>query len=117
MAGKKGRSDDSEDWRRFQKFQEENTQLKKEVTKLRKLVKEACIDSLSERLKRQEQGLEPRKPLCETCGNDDITPIDVFRADGTFVFNLCNNCGSRSPIKRKKEPKIKKEIKNDELDQ
>jgi len=116
MAGRKPRKDNKEDWERFDKFKTENEQLRKEVTKLRRLVKESCTDSLSERLKRQEQGLEPRKPLCETCGNDDITPIDVFRADGTFVFNLCNNCGSRSPIKRKKEPKVKKEIKNEELD-
>ncbi|CAB4125478.1 hypothetical protein UFOVP53_148 [uncultured Caudovirales phage] len=113
MAGKKGKRDDSEDWRRFQKFQEENTALKKEVTKLRKLVKEAYVDSLNEKLKRQEKGLEPRKPLCEICGNDDLAEIDINRADGTFMFHLCNNCGSRSAVKRKKEVK-KKEVKNED---
>lgn len=113
MAGKKGRKDDSEDWRRFQKFQEENTQLKKEVAKLRKLVKESYVDSLNEKLKRQKDGEDPIKPLCSTCGNDDLHNVDVLRADGAFFFVICNNCGNRSSIKKKKEIKPKKVI-NDE---
>lgn len=114
MAGRKPRKDNREDWQRYDKFKTENEQLRKEVTKLRKLVKEAFVDTLSEKLKRQEEGLEPRKQLCETCGNDDLTAIDVTRPDGSFTFHLCNNCGTRSSMKRKKEPKVKKEVKNEE---
>jgi hypothetical protein len=110
MAGRKPRKDSKEDWQRFDKFKTENEQLRKEVTKLRKLVKETCIDSLNEKLKRQEKGLDPVKPLCEVCGNDDLHNVDVLRADGAFFFVICNNCGNRSSIKKKKEIKPKKVI-------
>lgn len=94
-----------EDWVKFNKFRDENTKLKKEVTKLRKLVKDAFTDELDVKVKRQEQGLEPRKPVCEICGNDNLTVLDINRADGAFTLNLCNSCGNRSGLKKKKETK------------
>lgn len=113
MSNKKPKKENKDDWERFDKFKNENEQLRKEVSKLRKLVKDTCIDSLNEKLKRQKDGLDAIKPLCQTCGNDDLAEIDIHRADGTFMFYLCNNCGSRSSVKKKKEIK-KKEIKNED---
>jgi predicted Zn-ribbon and HTH transcriptional regulator len=103
----RGKREKKDDWVRYKKIHDENSKLKKEVTKLRKLVKETVIDSLDEKQKRQDEGLEVRKPLCEVCGNDNLTAIDIPRADGTFSFNLCNSCGHRSAMKRKKEIKTK----------
>lgn len=101
----RGKKEKKDDWVRFKKFQDENAKLKKEVTKLRKLVKESIVDTLDEKQKRQDEGLEARKPLCEVCGNDNLTEINVPRADGNFSFNLCNSCGHRSVMKRKKDVK------------
>lgn len=103
----RGKKEKKDDWVRFKKFQDENSRLKKEITKLRKLVKETVIDTLDEKQKRQDEGLEPRKPICEVCGNDNLTALDIPRADGTFTLNLCNSCGHRSSLKRKKELKVK----------
>ena len=91
-----------EHWRRYEKFKEENQKLRKEVTKLRKLVKEMYSDRLQEKLKRQEDGLDPVKPLCEVCGNDDLAEVDIKRADGDFYIRVCNTCGTRSDMKKKK---------------
>ena len=99
MGRKKNNEDD---WRRFNKFKEDNQRLKKEVTKLRKLVKEVCFDKLEERLKRQEDGLDPIESLCETCGGDDLTNVPINRPDGGFEIKMCNNCGTRSSMKRVK---------------
>ena len=97
-----GRKRNSEEyWRRYEKFKEENQKLRKEVTKLRKLVKEMYSDSLQEKLRRQEEGLDPIKPLCEICGNDDLTELPIRRADGEFFIRTCNNCGTRSDMKKK----------------
>ena len=95
-----GRRNKEDDWRRFNKFREENSKLRKEVSKLRKLVKETYADKLEERLKRQEDGLEPVKPLCEICGNDDLTMVAINRPDGKFEIKVCNNCGSRSNMEK-----------------
>lgn len=92
-----------DEWRRFNKFQEENIKLRKEVSKLRRLVKETYSDALKEKLDRQEQGLEPVKPLCEICGNDDLTEVPIVRPDGKFKIDVCNNCSSRSDMKKVKE--------------
>lgn len=96
------RSDEGE-WRRYNKFKEENQKLRKEVSKLRKLVKELHSTSLQQKLKRQEDGLEPVKPLCEICGNDDLSEVPIKRMDGNFTINVCNNCGTRSKMKKAKK--------------
>lgn len=96
--GRKRRSE--EDWRRYSKFKEDNQKLRKEVTKLRKLVKELTQDHLAEKLRRQSEGLEPIKPLCETCGNDDLDIIPINRPDGEFEIRVCNSCGQRSEMKK-----------------
>lgn len=98
-----GRRNKEEDWHRFNKFKEENQKLRKEVSKLRKLVKEMYSDKLEERLKRQEEGLEPIKPLCETCGNDDLGTLSIKRPDGEFEIKVCNVCGTRSSMKKVKK--------------
>lgn len=100
MARKRHNEDD---WRRFNKFKEENVKLRKEVSKLRKLVKEMYSDRLEEKLRRQEEGIDPVKPLCEICGNDDLTEVPINRADGKFIIRVCNNCGTRSGMKKVKD--------------
>lgn len=111
---RKPKKTEEDDWKRFQHFQSENADLKKEIVKLRKLVRETCVDSLNEKLKRQKDGIEPIKPLCHICGNEDLKNVDVVRPDGTFYFAICNSCGSKSTLKKKKEVK-KKEV--DDLQQ
>ena len=110
MAGRKPKKTSEDDWKRFDHFKAENEQLRKEVTKLRKIVKDTCVDSLSEKLKRQEKGLDPIKPLCECCGNDNLQNVDILRPDGAFSFSVCNSCGTRSQIKKKREVKKKEAI-------
>ena len=97
-----GRKDREEDWHRFNKFKEENQKLRKEVSKLRKLVKEVYSDKLEQRLRRQEEGLEPIKPLCETCGNENLSLLPIKRSDGEFEIRICNICGTRSNMKKVK---------------
>lgn len=99
----RGKKEKKDDWVRFKKFQDENSRLKKEVTKLRKLAKETLIDGLQEKQNRKDEGLEPRKSLCEVCGNDNITFMDITRPDGTFTLYLCKSCGHRSAMKKKKD--------------
>ena len=96
MARKKN----EDDWRRHHKFKEENVKLRREVSKLRKLVKEAYSDRLEERLKRQEDGLEPYKQLCEICGNEDLLDIPINRPDGKFTIRMCNCCDHRGDMKK-----------------
>lgn len=98
--GRKRKSE--EDWHRYNKFKEDNQKLRKEVGKLRKLVKELTQDRLEERLRRQSEGLEPVKPLCETCGNDDLGSVPINRPDGQFEIRVCNSCGQRSEMKKVK---------------
>lgn len=104
----KGKKESKEDWVKFNNFRDENVRLKKEVTKLRKLVKDSLIDNLQDKKDRVDQGLEPRKQLCDVCGNDNLTNMEVPRSDGVFAFYVCNSCGNRSAMKRKKE--VKKNI-------
>lgn len=111
----RGKKEKKDDWVRYNKFRDENTKLKKEVTKLRKLVKENYIDDLQEKQDRKDEGLEPRKPICEVCGNDNLTALDIPRADGMFTMNLCNSCGHRSTLKKKKDEPHKSKIHRPEV--
>ena len=98
------RKDNADDWRRFNKFKEENEKLRKEVSKLRKMVQEAFIDKLEKRqnkLDNNEATIEIQH-LCEQCGNDDIKTITLPRADGKFELIVCKSCGHRSELKKLK---------------
>lgn len=101
--GRRNKKDTEEYWHRYEKFKEENQKLRKEVAKLRKLVREMYSDRLQDKLKRQEEGLEPIKPLCETCGNENLSEVPIKRADGEFYIKVCNHCGTRSDMKKKKD--------------
>jgi hypothetical protein len=105
MARRK--KDNPDDWRRFNKFKNENEKLRKEVTKLRKLVQDSSIDKLEQRQHRADKGEEPfeKEILCEQCGNPDIKVISIPRADGKFELVTCKSCGFRSELKKVKEKK------------
>jgi len=104
MARKK-KTNDVDDWKRYNKFKDENIKLRKEVSKLRKLVKDSHEDVLEERQLRVDEGLPPVLPMCEVCGNNDLKNIPIVRKDGSFNMRLCNSCGHRHPLKKLKEPK------------
>jgi len=44
----RGKKDSPEDWKRYKKLEQENEKLKREVSKLRKLVNSSCVDYLEE---------------------------------------------------------------------
>lgn len=102
MARKK-RTNDPEDWKRYNKFKEENTKLRKEITKLRKLIKQDFEDLLEEREERVKEGLPPIKLVCEVCGNDNLNELPIKRPDGNFSVRICNSCGHRHKMKKLKE--------------
>ena len=91
------------DWRRYRKFEQENEKLRKEVSKLRKVINNMVIDQLEERVRKIEVGDEPITPVCEICGNDDYHAVPIKRPDGTFEIRICKSCSHRSSMKKKKE--------------
>jgi hypothetical protein len=101
MSKTRNRSKDQ--WVRYKKFEEENKRLKKEVSKLRKLVNNAVIDQLEEREQRVKDGKPIIDPTCEQCGNEDLKELEITRADGKFKMHVCNSCGHRSELKKQKE--------------
>lgn len=103
MARKK--KDNPDDWRRFNKFKNENEKLRKEVATLRKLVQQGSIDKLDARQKRSEnnQPCMEKETLCERCGNPDIKKMVFPRADGKFELIACKSCGHRTELKKSKD--------------
>lgn len=104
MSKTRNRSKDQ--WIRYKKFEEENKRLKKEVSKLRKLVNNAVVDHLEERKQRVKEGKPIVDPACESCGNQDLKQIQVNRADGIFSMYVCNCCSHRSELKKVKEKTV-----------
>jgi hypothetical protein len=111
MARKKGKRgsdgsrDDRADWSRYSKLKEENEKLKKEVTKLRKVVQDVLIDRLERKQARVENDEPAHEPTCDQCGNTDIKKITIPRADGKFEIITCRSCKYRSIPKKIKERK------------
>lgn len=110
MARKKGKKgsgskDDRNDWHRFNKFKEENEKLRKEVSKLRKLVDSVLVDRLQKKQDRVDNNESAIEPVCERCGNTDLVSIPISRPDGKFEIITCKSCNHRSPLKKMKEPK------------
>lgn len=109
MARKKGRrgsggsKDDRSDWSRYSKFKEENERLRKEVSKLRKVVQDVLVDRLEKKQNRLDNDEPAIEPTCERCGNTDLNKISIPRADGKFELITCKSCGHRSELKRVKE--------------
>lgn len=91
------------DWRRYKKFEQENEKLRKEVSKLRKILNSTVIDELEKRVLRVERD-EPALIIgCEVCGNETLNLLPIKRADGEFEIRICAACGHRHQMKRKKE--------------
>jgi hypothetical protein len=101
MSKTRNRSKDQ--WIRYKKLEEENKRLKKEVSKLRKLVSNLFVDHLEERSQRLKEGKPTIDTLCESCGNQDLKHIQLNRVDGLFNMYVCNSCTHRSEIKKVKE--------------
>lgn len=98
-----GSKSDRTDWHRYSKFKEENERLRKEVSKLRKMVQDVLIDRLEKKQARVDNDEPAREPVCERCGNTDIKTITIPRADGKFELVTCNSCKHRSELKRLKK--------------
>lgn len=110
MARKKSKSssgnkNDRNDWSRYGKFKEENEKLRKEVSKLRKMVQDILVDRLEKKQYRLEHDEPIIEPTCERCGNTNLNKISIPRADGKFEIITCKSCGFRSDLKKVKEKK------------
>ncbi len=90
------------EWRRYQKFEQENEKLRKEVSKLRKQVRTSLVDKLEERSDRVREGKPAILPTCENCGNEDVEFIPIKRTDGNFEIKVCKTCQHKSKMKQKK---------------
>lgn len=99
----RGRNRSQNDWKRYKKFEEENQRLRKEVTKLRKVINNMVIDQLEERARKVDAGEAPISKVCEVCGNDDLHIVPIKRADGHFEIRVCKSCSHRSQMKKSKE--------------
>ena len=108
----RGRKDSPEDWKRYKKMEQENERLKREVSKLRKLINISVIDQLEEKVHRIEEGLPPVEHTCEKCGKGDFCKIPLKRADGAFEIRICMICNHRTQMSKIKK-ETKKEIKKD----
>ena len=100
-----GNKEDRGDWHRFQKFKEENEKLRKEVSKLRKMVQDVLVDRLEKKQSRGDFDEPTKEPTCERCGNTDIKTITVPRPDGRFEIITCQSCKHRTELRRVKERK------------
>ncbi len=95
------------DWRRYRKFEQENEKLRKEVSKLRRVINTIVIDQLEERVRRIEDGDAPIILVCEICGNDDLHNVPIKRPDGEFEIRICKSCGHRHNLKKMKSLEVK----------
>ena len=91
------------DWRRYKKFEQENEKLRKEVSKLRKILNNAVIDELEQRAQRIERDEPAVVICCDICGNDTLNSFPIKRPDGEFEIRICAACGHRHQMKKKKE--------------
>lgn len=91
------------DWRRYRQFEQENEKLRKEVSKLRKVVSNMVVDQLEERVRRIEDGEAPLVPICEVCGNDNFDSVPINRPDGEWEIKICKSCNHRNQMKKVKE--------------
>lgn len=104
----RGKKDSPEDWKRYKKLEQENEKLKREVSKLRKLVNSNCIDYLEEREEKISEGrksgikIDPIEPICENCGKNEFKKIAFTRPDGDFEIKVCTICSHRGPLKKVK---------------
>ena len=99
----RGKKDSPEDWKRYKKLEQENEKLKREVSKLRKLVNSSCIDYLEEKEEKAEKGMKtvtPIEPICDNCGKNEFKNIQFKRMDGEFEIKVCTICSHRGPLKR-----------------
>jgi hypothetical protein len=104
----RGRKDSPEDWQRYKKLEQENDKLKREVSKLRKLLNNSVIDQLEGKVSRIEEGGPAIEPICDKCGKIDFHKVPLKRADGNFEIRICLICGHRSAMR-----KIKQKVSNE----
>jgi hypothetical protein len=98
-----GRSNSKNDWRRYKKFEQENEKLRKEVSKLRKVINNLVVDNLAEKQKQTDIKKSSDKPTCEVCGNNNLSKIPISRPDGDFEVKICNSCNHRSDMLKVKK--------------
>lgn len=102
----RGKKDSPEEWRRYKKLEQENEKLKREVSKLRKLINNVVVDQLEERVARIEEGGPAVEPICERCGKTDFHAVPLKRADGNFEIRICLVCGTRSQMRKIKQKSV-----------
>jgi hypothetical protein len=103
----RAKKDSSEDWRRYKKLEQENEKLKREVSKLRKILNAVIVDNLEERATRIEEGMPAIEHICDFCGKNKLEVLRLKRADGDFEIRLCLICNHRSQMKKVKSKELR----------
>ncbi len=91
-----------EQFRRYQKIQEENKKLKKEIKKLRNILQHANISTKMDPQKKlakqveYEQEAISRNEICPKC-KKDLKPIHIIPINKTIY--LCRGCSYRKSIR------------------
>ena len=87
------------EWVRYHKLSSENSKLKKEVSRLRRVINQFACDP-NEKDKIQEYKHRKQEHVCEQCGNEGLQHLEITRPDGEFKVDLCQKCGHRSTLKK-----------------
>ena len=95
------------DWRRYKKFEEDNEKLRKEVSKLRRMINSVITDELEKKVQRITRGEAPIMRICDICGNEDLYMVPINRPDGQFEIKVCNSCNHRHPMRKLKNEILK----------
>lgn len=95
------------------RLKEENKKLKRELRKLRNLIKRADLQRLEhlEKLTEQQRKLDKElsdkkskvreKWRCHDCRRGFMVPRKFKRRDGDFYYRICNNyCGNKTRMKK-----------------
>ena len=91
-----------EQFQRYQKIQEENKRLKKEIKKLRKILKHSNIESKMDPHKKKMRQMEEEREaiqnneICPKC-KKDLKPLYIAPINKTIY--LCKGCDYRKSVR------------------
>ena len=112
--GRKGHNKDR-DWTELEKYKAREKKLKKEITRLRKIVQKlqdehemrGILELVEVQRKEDKQIHETEKSIdirtkwkCHKC-SDGVMVLQIFnRLDGAFYYRRCHLCGNKTKMKK-----------------
>lgn len=92
------------------KLRRKYDEAKKEIKRLRNIIKRVSPDRLREAFEKDDHEEIPqpaprreKRQECPKCFSYEVKTIDVNRLDGKFSLTICNQCGHRSTLTRQKQ--------------